>query len=468
MQQQPLSDICDAQIRCFCSQTDALDLSVQEDKHTVLWQITTMMSRLDIVYLKKGTFLHAPSTLYARIFLYKNDTFFLLLHEMQQLCGHTFPGVSIYPYIENPQRMGSCICALLDSLRALLPHIRRYAGSEELYSAAKEAKLQEIYRIFSISSSDLPPRDSEQEAIFRARLFVLFEEQVILPRFTATESPFLQLAIGKRKRALKIYSKWESKGILSACEQQLLLQLRQNEEIPVLFPAQCNAVAAVLPYAMPQAEGKCAFLSILLCYLFFLPIFCGISALLYLCFSSGTLFYAGSPWYFGFITAGLAALFGGIALRRLWIPVIFHKAKEAALTADRMINGKALNIFAGSIFALALAVSFLFTALMSWGNVRFYEDHLVYPKSESFPITGTVTQEYTELSGLYKIEGRYNDYGEWIPRASYVLHFSDGTLLDLDGYLSLEDTQNHILPLITPFTGPPVDLPSDRELPQPE
>ncbi len=462
----PMINTCTKQIQQFCKHIDALDLCIQEEKKQITWQITTLLSRLDIVYLKTASILHAPSTLYARVFLYKNDSFSLLPLEMQQIWNIPGCGTSIYPYIESPQRMDACICDLLSGLEALLLRMDMWAQTENRYASAREAKLQEVFRVCAVHPEDLPPRGSHYEDIYYARLLQFYEERVLLPRFASAESPYLQLVIGQRKRAIKIYSKWEKKNSLTAFEQQLLLQLRQAEETPLLFQPDCNAVGAILPQANSGAEGKRIFLGVLLCYALFAPIFCGIFLLLSTIFSADTLFYAGCPWYCGFLTAGLPAIFGGIALRRALIPILCPRNKGDALAADRMLNGKKISAFANTVFAIALAAALMFTAFMSCSHVCFYKDRLAFPKSDSFPFTGDRQQAYTDISGLYKIEGRYNDYGDFIPRASYVLYFTDGTHLDLNGFASLEDTEAQILPLLLPYSGPVVILASNGDLPQ--
>ncbi len=461
MHTQAMIDACDTQVRQFCLRIDALELTVHPDKKQVLWRLTTHLSQLELVYVISGTVTHAPSLLYARIYPFKNDAFSLLLHELRETCGLPLSGTYIFPYLDTPQRMTACVALLLDQVEVLLHKLRAWSTDERLYHAARTQKQQEIIRIFNIAAKDLPPEDSPQKEPYYAMLFHSYQ-QMLLTRFTAAEAPYCLLAQGNQRRALKIYNKWASKNALSTWEQSFLHLLRQGTP---LLPPEWEVMQELLPHANSTAEGSRLFLGAGLLWPLFSILFCGIILLMRTIFSAGTLYFAGLPWYFGCVIGVLPALFGGIALRRPLIPLLVHKNPQAALAADRMTNSKKTSVFVSAVFCLALAGCLAMCLMLPTLHVRFYPDRLVYTTTEAMVATEYTTQSYQDITCLYKIGGRYNYQGEFIPRASYVLEFADGSLFDLDGDLDLEETEEKVLPILLPFTGEPVLLPSDRELP---
>lgn len=50
---------------------------------------------------------------------------------------------------------------------------------------------------------------------------------------------------------------------------------------------------------------------------------------------------------------------------------------------------------------------------------------------------------------MYTIpRGVYNDYGHFIARPSYVLEFEDGTVWNSDGFISVKEVEEYVLPLL--------------------
>ncbi len=84
---QALIDRCHQELQQFCRTIDALDFRFQNTKKQALWRFFTSASQVEVVYEKKGTLLHAPSLLYARIYPLKGEVLFLHPHEMRCIAG---------------------------------------------------------------------------------------------------------------------------------------------------------------------------------------------------------------------------------------------------------------------------------------------------------------------------------------------------------------------------------------------
>ena len=89
-------------------------------------------------------------------------------------------------------------------------------------------------------------------------------------------------------------------------------------------------------------------------------------------------------------------------------------------------------------------------------NVRFYDDKICFKNKNYY---------YDDIYSVYYIESRYNVYDERIERASYVILFDDKTSLDLDGFTSIQFTEQEVLPLLSKKGINIKSAVSEKELP---
>ena len=127
--------------------------------------------------------------------------------------------------------------------------------------------------------------------------------------------------------------------------------------------------------------------------------------------------------------------------------------------AEMMDHHPKIRKLAAILFALILAVSLGFCVAMPLMGSRFYDDHaLIYEEGIS-----PQQVEYDDISEIYYIHGRYNDYGDLISRASYVLVLHNGEAIDLDCTASVKQQQKLIETIFTDNTV--IEVESDRNLP---
>ena len=74
--------------------------------------------------------------------------------------------------------------------------------------------------------------------------------------------------------------------------------------------------------------------------------------------------------------------------------------------------------------------------------------------------------DYDDIENIYYIQSRYNEYGDRIERASYVLDLNNGKLLDLDGYTTTKETEKELLPYLKSKGFEIIKLDSDKDLPK--
>ena len=117
---------------------------------------------------------------------------------------------------------------------------------------------------------------------------------------------------------------------------------------------------------------------------------------------------------------------------------------------------KGVKKFSFIIFVISIAVSIVFAIMILISNVRFYEDNISFENK---------TYSYDNIYSVYYIESRYNVYDERIERASYVILFDDKTSLDLDGFTSIQFTEQEVLPLLSKKGINIKSAMSEKELP---
>ncbi len=465
-----LIEVCDKHIREYCSEAAINDIELLQNSKLALWKIVTERSMINIAYSKKKTVMRAPSMLLARIHPRKDDPFFFLPHEIKIMTDNSSLQTYIYPFIESEERMGCCIDHLLSSISELLPTALRWAEDDEMWESIKEIKHREIYRVFKIKDSDLPPVGQvPYNAVenYYKRLYGLHEQNVVLMRLTSEGSPFILYSSGNIKGAKAIYAKLEKKDTLTEYEGRLYKYIKAGKEPPRCCPPECDAARELLPYMSNKRQLSLLFAGILSVGAVLSLMLCSLILLISGIYSDGAILFYGCPWYFGIMLSSFPAMFGFLTFRKLFYKLFYRKKADIAIRADSLLYSKGISKFTGIIFAVVLCFTLLLTAGVTTDCVSFNEDGIGYVSEYGYIFAKAHTSNsYGNINGLYKLEGRYNDYGDYINRPSYVITFKNGDVIDLDGYTDIEETERHILPLIKPYIGEPVILHSDRELPK--
>jgi len=184
--------------------------------------------------------------------------------------------------------------------------------------------------------------------------------------------------------------------------------------------------------------------------------FCGIFAIYNLIISINALVILSAPWYLGFLCAGLCSVFGAIALVANKPIANKHLTKKERKEFLNIVVSKGVKKFSCVIFSLSIVASIFFAIMILISNVRFYDDKICFENKNYY---------YDDIYGVYYIESRYNVYDERIERASYVVLFDDKTSLDLDGFTSIQFTEQEVLPLLSKKGINIKSAMSEKELP---
>lgn len=457
-----LQKVLEQSVRRYGRDIGALDVEYYRKKKVVAWIIKTSLLRIEILFLEKGGVLHVPGTLYARIYPRKNGELYFLPHELAAMSNTPDLRAGIYGYIGTEERMTACFDALTEIIGLYIPAAEQLAQDAALYAVAQTTKQQEVMRIYGIKPADIPVQE-EERAAYWANVYGMMETMGILPRFAAPDSPYERILVGEYAKACKLYAKMQKNDTLTAFER-LLYAFIQTPEAKAFewMPPDCNAARELQPHANSRAEGLRMLIQCAFCMAAFGSVFSAFFALMNAILSAGTTFFAGVPWYLGYLAGGLCGLFGGLALRRPLAKLLYPRKAARILAADRLINGKGTTRFAYIVFFVSLIGSLLFVMCVPFMNVAVYEDRISYTDGTLH----TDTYPLDQLYAVYYMEGRYNDYDEYIDRPSYVLQFTDGRLLDMDSSTTVEQTEQGLLPLLHPYVKSVQTVHSDRDIAQ--
>ena len=203
-------------------------------------------------------------------------------------------------------------------------------------------------------------------------------------------------------------------------------------------------------------DGGTLFLTMIVLYPVFALIGCLLMGVLQLIYSYDTLCWFGPSWHEGFLLGGIPVVVGGIALRRLVIPILNRKSSKMQLDFDDILNGTGWDRFTKGIFLIVVIASLVWSFSWAGDCVQLYEDH------------GKVEGEvfaYEDVEAVYYISARNNTDGDRIERPSYVIELRDGTQIDFNKYADVEDTAVQALPIFLNLGLEPIELDSNRDLP---
>ena len=430
--------------------SSALGTKFQKDKKECSLELLCRCVKLQLVYRARSPFPVPPSTLFCRVYLNKNDRLFLHLPQLLPLIGKRDFRACYFPYIENENRMAACFRELTGFLEELLPELEAFA------SDAREAQPMEVFlkeegfRAENIRA--ITQFDSREQKMYLAIQKKI--EKNILVRYTVWK-PWEAYLLGDRQRAKEQLKKQKH---LLAYDRDLIQFLSSRESSGFRpIPDDCFAIRDMRSVSRGLEDGGTLFLSMLLCYPVFAAIACLLMGVLQLLHSSGTLCWFGPAWYEGLLLGGIPVVFGGIALRRLVMPILNRKNSKMQLDFDDVINGTGWDRFTTGIFLLAVIASLVCS--FSWAGecLQLYEDH------------GKVEGEvfvYEDVEAIYYISARYNSDGDRIERPSYVIVLTDGTQIDFNKYADAQKTADEALPIFLSLGLEPIELDSNRDLPE--
>ena len=453
---------CTQCAQAFSEELDAVDFLVSENKKTVSIFLELRLSCVEIVLTKKNSITCPIGTLFARVYPRKNRPLFLHLYELMD--ENDFR-CCYFPFNHSSEQLHLSFSALADLLRELLPRAEAMALDDALYEPCFAAKCAAIA---AYAKDDVAPlREYLTEEEIQTWLFAqwgeYYETFAQLMPFTRSDA-YTAFVVGDMDKALKKYRPQAEKGKLEPYFVRLYSFLHTAEASTFRpMPPECAELMQAATYGNSNDEGKLLLVTALFCYLAVLVAEWLIVGVTYLVLGRGVAYYP-LDWVFLLILPLLSSVFGSVALRRRFIPLVFRDEAECIARIDRLANGKVVNGAATVLTAVCTAAVLLFGFLFVAASPRFYTDRMTWDAADKFPLLNPVTYAYEDIEQVYYIEGRINVYGELVDRGSYVLVFADGTAIDMDASISVKETEEHVLPLLDPYTDEVITYPTDVEL----
>ncbi|MBQ3203017.1 MAG: hypothetical protein IJB36_05175 [Clostridia bacterium] len=451
-----------------CTQTlgeelGAMDMQVSESKKAIIFFLELRLSCVEIVLTKKNSMMCPVGTLFARVYPRKNRPLFLHLYELMDEDDFR---CCYFPYNHSSEQLQLSFAVLADLLRELLPRAEAMALDDALYEPCFAEKCAAIA---ACAGEDVAPlREYLTEEEIQAWLFAQWGEfyetfSQLLP-FTQSDA-YAAFVAGDMDKALKKYRPQAEKGKLEPYFQRLyaFLQTEQARTFAPL-PEDCGAVylqGREQQYGVKEGGRLLAVCGIM--YAVLMPLYLLIAGGIYALLCHGAA-YAPFDWVFVAILPLLPALFGALSLRRRLFPLLFRKDAERWMAQDELENSTVTNTVCHVLFGLTAAVCLFFAVVFTLAAPRFYTDRMVWDDAAKFPLLNPVTYAYEDIEQVYYVEGRINVFDELVERGSYVLVFEDGSAIDLDGSLSVKQSEEHVLPLLDPYINEIITCPTDVEL----
>lgn len=414
------------------NRSDVLSEEVEDTKKICKYKVKFYNSTIEFKYVKKESMFYKPGSLYCVISLRKNSVVHYHLTDIIPFLKHKSFKSCYFWNIESAERLKNCFESLVAVLDYITPQLTPFLSDD---SILLEALFNNYKTIYKLKDKDIDFNKIEDPEDYAQKYFLSLQDmrdKYIFSRYCSF-APYALLLKNKVDKALAKYEELNRKNKLLEYEKHLIHHILDSETREYRpFDSDCDTSDA--EKLMVPLSGLKAFAAVFCISSVF---FCGFCAVYNLIISANALVVLSAPWYMGFLCAAFCSIFGAIA----FFPYMpnKHLTKKARRDFSKLLISKGNKKFSFTSFVLSVAVSMFFAVMIMISNVRFYKDDVKFD-GQSY--------HYSQIESVYHIDARYNVYGDRIERASYVILFEDKTSLDLDGYTSIEFTENEVLPLL--------------------
>lgn len=440
------------------AQADVLHTENSTDKGITSYSLYYRVCRIDLVYSRRWETLAPPSVLYARIYLNKNNPMFLHLPELIAYLHIADYRACYFPCIESTERMSVCFDALMNILRDYIPiaeqlgwkgedrPILEWSACGGFFGLDKENSEQQV------EDKDKLEEDEDEIHWDTASILRGFTEATMVARHTNLDA-YEAFLNGDREKAIKLFEKMK-KSDLSLYEIGLLNFLKSEDSCGfVAIPPQCHSA----PEYKKFEKGDIADVKgIALLFACFSAILCGALAVTNAILSRGAIYFSGVWWWFGFVLAGLPTIFFYCGFRREL------RRKLGGNNAFSSIEKNSIRMrnFVWLICGASVLGCLWFCIAVPKMSARYYETYAICymgnDKAERF--------EYKDVTDIFHIRARYNDFDGRVERDSYVLLLKDGRYYDMDCDFDVQEQLRIIQQVFPNYTI--CELDSDRDLPK--
>ena len=445
----------------YALKSNAIYHTYEKDNKKYVYQLIYNNTKIEFCYFIKATSLILPHTLFCRIYLSKNSVVYYHLPDIISALDTKDFRCCYFSFIESPERMEACFWQLCKILNTYVSDIDSIALREE---EIREKLFETYIKIYRLKEGSINWAMIDNTDLYDHIYFCSLQkhrDEFLVGQFTTLEGYRLFLD-GDFKSAEKRYEKANKKGNLLLYEKQLLEFISKPENARfVPISEECFS----LKYGVEEITALDLVKIFGIVFIGFSIFFCALFAIVNAILSQGAEFFFAAPWYLGVLPGGLCTLFGGMAFYKSIIRLFTKARKDRNAEIEAMANSKWVEIFAKTVFAIALAFSIFASVMMLASYAKFDKDTFSYPSSDNMISINHNTYSYDEIYGVYYINSRYNIYGDRIDRPSYVIVLNDGNTFDLDGSTSVKKSEKTVIPFLAEKGFEVTILNSDRDLP---
>lgn len=453
---------CGTYVSDWARQHDSICVDFFQNKQFASWSVELNLVKIEFVLSKKATAYCPVSTLFCRVYLNKNDALFFHLPELIDYMDLSDFRCYYFPYIENQKRFYLCFNVLADFLNIHLNDIEQIASDSNQYNELVNEKYSELSGIFKIKDKDIP-NDEDEKQQFYFTLISTYESFFQLDRYTKFDG-YIEYLKGNYSKALKKYEKLKKKNVLTAYDKKLLSFIIKLDYDYDAIDMECASFLEVTDYNGGKKDLALIIKTFLLLFSVFTIFFFAAIMIANSIMSKDTLFYSGLNGWDSILFSALPAIFGSIILKSKFHKLFNKNDVSKAIEYDKILNSTVSKKISYIFFEIILIVVIVFFVYMLNGNLKVYDEYMLY-KSDDFLSEEYEEYRFDELEDVYHIDGRYNDYGDWIERDSYVLLFTDGTMFDTDCILaSKNDIEENFIPIIKVYVDEIKNVKSEKNI----
>ncbi len=388
--------------------------------------------RLEFLYSKRERELYPISTLYCRVHLDKNDSFFFeipdIIYYTDVLDFHCY----YFAFIESKKRMSACFNYIMDffkiregEINALLPR----------YKELKLLKAEEIKRVYLFDKKAVPEDEEKKDNFFET--FADYVSSFTASRFTTSKAYSAYLR-GDFEKAVREYKKYDE---LLDCEKRLIEFIDGKSEPYQAVDLDCASVLEVEENTSGSIETffLTIFVSCLAFYLAFLIIQLIVNA-----------HYHASSVFANTVNPFFAALIGilpGLALSlgfRSRIEPLFKKNKVKAYNFMNLRPVPDKKEKRKNPIKIALIGIILFSVIIfsyyGQPSLVLYKDRVEY-NSHAHLLNPTAVYDIDDFIDVVIVKGYYYDnLNKYSLNQHYVLRFTGKRYIDVNK-LSLSDSK---------------------------
>lgn len=436
------------------SKENALYHYQNDSKKLCSYFIELSLLKIEFRYIKKESSAEPPSSLYCLIYLHKNSDIHYHLIDILPYLKEKNLNRCYFTAVENTARMETAFEELSSIIDSSLDEIEKLAADD---SEVKEKLFTSYKGFYKLKDKDLDFSKAEDPTEADHDFFIRLQktrDKLLVMRFS-TASGYGDLLKGNKEKAIRYYKKQK---FLFDYEKLLLERLTSKEDCELSFFSEKSNSQELYNKLGSFSSYVKAFFAV------YIPasVVFSIAFILYNhIVSRDALFVFGAPWYCALIPPGLCAVFGAIS----FFAYMPNKkiSKEQRKEMIKIAIPKRLKVISSIVFAASIVVSIYFSAAILSADLKFYDDKILCSRGDF--ISTHYDYSYDEIDSVYYINARYNPYGDRLERASYVILLKDKTVIDFDGYTSVEQTEEKAIPLFESKGFKVTKVDSDRDLP---